>query len=530
MIIDFREAAARATYEADVCVIGAGAAGITIASELINSGRTVIVLESGGLERSEDVQALQLAGESGVPVALQATRVRGLGGTTAAWDGWCTPLDEIDFTERDWVPHSGWPITRQELLPFYERAQARCKLGKYAYRVSDWPELAKQALALDPEKLETKLWHLSIPPVQFGQAHADALRGASNVTLLLHATATEILTDENGKHVSEVRIADLGGAAAMVRASVYVIACGGIETPRLMLASNRVQTSGLANDYDMVGRFFMEHPHTDSGGVYLTAAPEAIWYYVHYLKGRFVVAPGLGPSASVQRQLRILNSSIVVRRPLLSEPSEGWDSLVKFSRGMRNERWPDSATTHLYNILRDVDDVVREGYLRLRSGPVKAYALMAKAEVAPNPANRITLEDERDALGVNRARLRWATSELDRVTVETTMKLVASELGRLGIGRVRINELLLEPDQKWIENLDWFGHHLGTTRMSLGPRTGVVDRDCRVHGVDNLFVSSAAVFPTGGYADPTLTIVALAVRLADHIRSTVPGVADQADI
>jgi len=522
MIVDFREAASGATFEADVCVIGAGAAGIAIARELKDSRHSVLVLESGGLEPDDEVQALHRGTNTGGGFGLDETRVRMLGGTTAIWDGWCAPLHEIDFTARDWVPYSGWPITRQELMPFYERAQRLCGPGPYAYELSDWPDLAKTALALDPEKLETKLWQVSVSPARFGEAYTDELRSASNLTVLLHATATEIVTGENAAHVAGVRILDLDGRAATVRARVYILACGGIETPRLMLASNRIAATGLGNDHDRVGRFFMEHPHADSGGVFVTTELDPAWHYVHRLKkGRYEVAPGLGPSAHAQQRLRILNSSVVFRRPLQSEPSEGWDSLVKFARAMRNNSWPDSAGTHIYNILRDVDDVVREGYGRVTDAPVRAYTLVAHSEVAPNPANRISLVEERDALGMNRVRLRWTAGMLDRVTVQKTMTLLAEELGRLQIGRVRINELLLEDSQKWIENLDWFGHHLGTTRMSADPRRGVVDPDCRVHGIDNLYVASGSVFPTGGYADPTLTIVALAVRLADHVRSSV---------
>ena len=520
MFIDFRNDAAPSTFEADVCVIGAGAAGISIAREFRNTRYTVIVLESGGLAPDEDIQALNRGTNSNDTFALDETRFRLFGGTTLVWGGWCAPLDEIDFAVRDWVPYSGWPITRRQLLPYYERAQAVAGLGRYAYELSDWPTFEQAALALDPGKLEHKLWQLTA--TRFGEAYYDELRGARNVTVLLHATATEIRTSENASHVDDVLIADLGGKVATVRARVLIISCGGIETPRLMLASNRIEPAGLANANDLVGRFFMEHPHTDAGGVFVTAELETLWHYVHRLKeGDDVVVPGLGPSAHAQRRFQILNSSIAIRRQLHAEPSEGWDSLVKIKRGIRHDYWPDSAGTHVYNILKDIDDVVREGFRRARNTPASGYALMARTEIAPNPANRLTLTEERDELGVPRVRLQWAASSLDRITVEKTMMLLAEELGRLNIGRVRINELLLEDSQKWIENLSWFGHHLGTTRMSDDPRTGIVDPNCRVHGVDNLYIASSSVFPTGGYVNPTLTIIALALRVADRVRTEI---------
>jgi choline dehydrogenase-like flavoprotein len=192
---------------------------------------------------------------------------------------------------------------------------------------------------------------------------------------------------------------------------------------------------------------------------------------------------------------------------------------MKLSRAFNERRWPESAGTHIVNVLRDLDDVLHEAYSRSTNREVRGYYLTARTEVAPDPNNRITLDRARDALGMNRVHLDWQVRALDRLSVATTMRLLAGELGRLGVGRVRVNELLFEEDGRWSENLSWFGHHMGTTRMSSDPRSGVVDADCRVHSIDNLYVASSSVFPTGGFANPTLTILALAVRLADHLKS-----------
>ena len=520
MLLDFRETGARGIFEADLCVIGAGAAGIAIARELGGTRHSVVVLESGGLALDDDVQALHRGTNTLDNFALDLTRFRALGGTMLAWGGWCAPLDELDFQPRDWVPYSGWPITRDDLLPYYERAQPLCDLGRYRYEVAEWPELADEALALDPEKLEHKLWQLS-PPTRFGEKYADELRSSPNVTVLLHATATEILTHENTAAVREVRIASLGGRQAAVRAQAYVLACGGIETPRLMLASNRLEPAGLGNGHDLVGRFFMEHPHPDAGGVLFSEDTEILRAYVERQLGTERAVLGFGPSERAQRRLGILNSSVALRSALHFAPSEGWDSLIKLRRSIDNRQWPDSVATHVYNVLKDLDDVFREGYRRSRNGPMQGFTLRARTETVPNPANRVTLDRERDALGMNRARLEWSFAALDRVTVERTMTLLAEELGRLEAGRVRINELLLRADDKWTENLTWFGHHMGTTRMSDDPKQGVVDRHCRVHGMSNLFVAGSSVFPTPSGATPTLMLIALAIRLADRLKGTL---------
>jgi choline dehydrogenase-like flavoprotein len=339
--------------------------------------------------------------------------------------------------------------------------------------------------------------------------------------LLLNATATEIVTREDARTVSEVRVASLGGRHTSVHARAYVVACGGIETPRLLLASKRTASGGLGNDHDLVGRFFMEHPHPNGGGVLLTQGLESFRPYSEHQAGAEKVVVGFGPSVQAQHRLGILNCSLAVEEPIHFEPSDAWDSLMKLGRAAEESTWPADAGSLVLSVLRDLDDVIREGYLRWRQGPIRGYSFTARTEATPNPQNRVTLAAERDALGMNRVRLDWRPAALDRVTVAQTMSLLAQEFGRLGVGRVKINGLLLEDDLRWSEGLSWFGHHMGTARMSSDPRTGVVDANCRVHGVENLFVASSAVFPTSGFANPTLTILALALRLADHLKTEV---------
>jgi choline dehydrogenase-like flavoprotein len=508
------------TLQADVCIVGGGMAGIALAKEFANTGHGVVLLESGGLQFDRATQDLYKGTNVRGDFSLVTSRFRMLGGTSYVWGGWSAPLDELDFQKRDWVPYSGWPITRADLVPYYRRAQPLCELGRYRYTVPEWPGIASRALALDPNHLEHKLWQLS-PQTHFGEKYLGDLRKAGNITLLLNASATEIVTGEEARAVTEVKVASLNGRRTRVRARAYVLACGGIEVPRLLLASNRVESKGLANGNDLVGRFFMEHPHPDAGGVLLTEDLESFRPYFDRQVGKEQVVLGIGPSERAQQRLRLLNSSIAVHGELHFEPTDAWDSLMKLSRAFNERSWPPNAGTHVLNILGDLDGVIREVYLRSKQGPVRGFSFTARTEATPNPNNRVTLQEERDALGVPRVRLDWKPAGQDRVTVAKTMQLVAQEFGRLGVGRVRVNELLLQDDLRWSDNLSWFGHHMGTTRMSTDPKTGVVDPNCRVHGVENLFVASSSVFPTSGFANPTLTILALAVRLADHLKASV---------
>lgn len=516
MIVDFRTADSPDEFVADICIVGAGPAGIAMAREFARSRRSVLVLESGGMSVDGQAQELNRGVNTRGDFSLEATRFRALGGTSWVWGGWCAPFDEIDFSSRHWVPHSGWPIALADLRPYYERAQPLCDLGPFRYDVQEWPALAARALALDPGKLEHKLWQLS-PPTRFGEKYAEELRQIPNVTVLLYATATELLLDAGTRALAGIRVSSRAGRQARVRARAYVLATGGIETPRLMLASHSVASAGVGNDHDLVGRFFMEHPHPDAGGVSLSVDVEDVRPYFDRGFGDAPVVMGLGPSAAAQARLGILNSSVAVSDPLHSTPSQGWESLIKIVRGVESREWPENSGSLALDVLRDLDDVLREVYRRSRSSPVEGFRLMARTEAAPNPSNRVVLDRDRDPLGSPRARLEWRVGSLERETVEKTMRLVAEEFGRLDKGRVRISELLTADDTRWSENLAWFGHHMGTTRMSDNPRQGVVDRDCRVHGLPNLFIASSAVFPTGSYANPTLTILALALRLADHL-------------
>jgi choline dehydrogenase-like flavoprotein len=503
MLRDLKTEDVGGELEADVCIIGGGMAGIALAKEFANTRHRVLLLEGGGLEFDRSSQDLYKGTNVRGDFSLAKSRFRLLGGTSYVWGGWSAPLDEIDFHKRAWVPHSGWPITRADLVP-----------------VAEWPSLAGTTLKLDPNQVEHKLWQLS-PQTRFGEKYLGDLRAASNITLLLNASATELISTASTRAVSRVKVGTLGGRRTQVRARAYVLACGGIEVPRLMLASNSVESKGLGNSNDLVGRFFMEHPHPDAGGVLLTEDLESFRPYFDHQVGQEEVVLGFGPSERAQRRLGLLNSSIAVHGELHSEPTDAWDSLMKLSRAFGERSWPPNAGAHLGNILSDLDGVIREAYLKSKQGPIRGFSFTARTESTPDPNNRVTLQEERDALGMPRVRLDWKPAPLDRVTVAKTMQLIAQEFGRLEVGRVQINELLLQEDLRWSDNLSWFGHHMGTTRMSNDPKKGVVDANCRVHGVDNLFVASSSVFPTSGYANPTLTILALALRLADHLKADV---------
>src|SRR5262245_35319079 len=271
MFIDARSLPPDQRVETDVCIAGAGAAGISLARELAGRPFRVALVEAGGLDETSTTPSL-FAGESvGVPYfPLDLARLRYFGGSTNHWGGWSRPLDEIDFETRAWIPHSGWPIRLRDLDVYYERANAACGLGPCRYDFASWEEALSRAgrrpPRFDPERLADSIFHV-IPEhlLRFGQAFRSELQAASNLDVYLHAAAVEIETDGDGRSVRSLRFSGVDGKKLTIGAKLFVLASGGLEVPRLLLLSRRARPKGLGNDHDLVGRFFLEHPHVRSG-------------------------------------------------------------------------------------------------------------------------------------------------------------------------------------------------------------------------------------------------------------------------
>lgn len=509
MIVDARTVQGGKIIKADVCIIGAGAAGITIAVELMNTGIDVLLLESGGLSFDSDSQSLYEGGSTGLPYfPLASSRLRLLGGTTGHWSGWCAPLEPIDFQKRSWIPHSGWPFTYLELEPWYVKAQEVCMLGPYPYCADYWEkqDSAYKRLPLSNQKVKTKIIQFS-PPVRFGRDYKDTLKKATNVTLMTYANVTNIETDQSVSHITSLEVRTLSGKTFSVEARRIVLACGGVENPRILLMSNRQCPAGLGNQYGTVGRYFMEHPHVTTS--YLTLSAEVNMEFYRFKQNKAFI-PLLGIPPDLQHQYKTANYSAIVVPSQIIEPPK------RPSYGFSKD------PSDIMNIIQtyeeaDKQETVRPDPQRSSSG----WALNARIEQVPNPDSRITLGEGRDMLGQRKVSLHWQLSELDRKTLRVSERVIAHELGRKQTGRMRLPEWTDEDNASWPDHLIGGWHHMGTTRMHEDKTQGVVNADCQVHGIDNLFIAGSSVFPTSGTANPTLTIVALAIRLARHIQLTL---------
>ncbi len=527
MLIDARTLPDKGTIDAEVCIIGAGAAGITLAREFSGRPFRVCILESGGLQPHSDTQMLSAGANIGLPYfALETARLRLFGGSTNHWGGLCRPFDPIDFAACDWIPHSGWPLTRIAIEPYYQRARQICRLESSDWDPAAWEGRGLPApFAFASDRVVTRLVQVVPSPRSFGQYYRDEVKEAGNVFTYINANVLEIETDESARNVTRVRVACLSGNRFSVMSRIFVLAAGGIENPRLLLLSDTAQKMGLGNQHDLVGRFFMDHPRF-LAGIFRPSDRDlrSTFYQMHRI-GPSEIYGYLSLSKELQRAERLSDVQlrlIPVYQDLYksASSSEGAVSLRLLLSALRRREVPDDLGRHLINVLADLDDLVVLAHKRIRTvdfaSPIDFMRCLARINPVPNPDSRVTLGPERDALGQRRARLDWRLSELDKRSAWRTMEIVGVEVGRAGLGRM---QMTIGENFPWPADTEGGYHHMGTTRMHVEPRKGVVDENCQVHGMSNLFIAGSSVFPTAGSGTPTLLIVALAVRLAELIKN-----------
>ncbi|MGY1521611.1 FAD-dependent oxidoreductase [Luteimonas sp. A482] len=546
MIDDFSSPACPDAFDADVCIIGGGPAGITIAAELANTPWKVCLLEGGGLRSERASQALN-AGESIGPHALDPafSRLRTFGGSTRLWGGGCIPMSSIEMARREWVPESGWPIEWDALASYYARANKVCRVDPGDF--GDGTYLSSGNGDAPSPNLDNRTSRIS--PLDFGQAHMELLRTSPNLQLVLHANVLRLEALDNASAVRRALIGTTDGRRGHVNARYFVLATGGIENARLLLLSDDVAPAGLGNDRDLVGRYFMDHPRCGLGTFRAGAMDQLANLYSRALDDAPCPAyHQLSLSASAQQSHRLLNARA---RPFAVEQpaSKGLASLRALRASLRGKRGPADESQSVENEVLDAlaqeiperipayDGPVDRGRLALRTAlnagdifqagrrklarrsvvDTDRVEMVGYFEQAPNRDSRILLSDDRDALGLRKVRMDWRLSAADQASIRGAANLISADVA------TRF-ECEFEPadwlrDASAVPHVHGTAHHIGTTRMADSPEDGVVDTQCRVHGVDNLYVAGSSVFPTGGWAFPTLTIVALALRVTDELRN-----------
>jgi len=519
MLIDAGRDPPRTTIRCDVCIVGAGPAGITLARELDDGQREICLLECGGESFEAATQSLLAAaqGSDDYP-PLQATRVGALGGSTHVWAGWCRPLDAIDFERRPEIPSSGWPISRADLDPFYVQAHAALRLGPFGYDPIAWERSSGcRALPLAGDDVQPILFRKS--DVNFGREHVAALRRSQQIRAWLHSTALRVRYSPDGRRVHSIEVGVTGRRRTFdVTPRIAVLAMGGIENARLLLLSDTPEHRGPVNVRGVVGRYFTEHCYVDGGRFVPNERSSPAFCFPRIAPDRVHVARGayaLAPKAMYRHAL--LNCGISFMHAYESDPAfddSSVRSLLKVWDMCRRRAVPYRVAHELAHAASAPLKAFRalRSRLRGRYDGRNEWRLRSLVECSADPENRVELGDDTDLFGRPRARIRWRIRDLELRSTREVHALFAAAVEQAGLGRITL------ADDDWGARMEPALHHLGTTRMHDNPAQGVVDRDARVHGIDNLYVAGGSVFTTGGFANPTLTILALALRLARHLK------------
>ncbi|MDP8958556.1 MAG: FAD-dependent oxidoreductase, partial [Actinomycetota bacterium] len=494
MIIDARSVAKDELVEADVCIIGGGPAGMTLAGELADRQLSICLLESGGLEADEATESLNEGESVGTPYSLVATRTRRLGGSAHQWDLEVTPdsvgarfrpLDPIDFQQRDWVPNSGWPFGRDELTTFYGRAQTLCGLGPAGYDPQHWLDGQQPLLPFGGHRIVPTIFQFG-PSGRFTRLYSDKLASAENVQIYVNGTAVRLETDDSGRHLRRVRVATLDGAGFWATAKLFILAAGGIENARLLLVSDGGHRDGLGNRHGLVGRFFMEHPHLMTG-FFVPSDPSVVadlpMHSVHTRNG-VTIQKKFSFGSPVFEQEGLLNyifwlyprswgrqvRYLASRRPT----SPAVESLKVVRSALSARPRPKGLAEHLVNVATGLDEIalsaatklgwrVREARRRAfgegdGSEEPSLFTLIAMSEQAPNPDSRITLSGKVDRLGMRQARLDWRLTPLDIRTLGKAQDIIKQEVEDAGLGQVHVKLY----GERVMPGIDIGHHHMGT--------------------------------------------------------------------
>lgn len=526
MIIDGRTADASIPLDYDVLIVGAGPAGVTIAHELGSTGLRVAVLEGGGEEFDADTQELYEGEVTGLEeVDLTAIRLRMLGGTSNHWGGNCLPLDPIDFARSPASGLTGWPFPREELMGFYPRAHDYLTLGAFEYDTYA-PEgvSADDLLLADNDTVENSVLRLSShPPTNFGEKYRSFLAASETVHLWLWTNLVAL--DISPEGVAEgVRTATLSGGERTFTARQVVLACGAVENARQLLLANARNGTSFGDAGDLIGACYMDHP---TGGSAFLWPGEPLQEKANWSRELYAV------DGTELRYVWRLNEAVMEREgvsnaqfyliPYSSDEAlrqqkrdagrgmQGLKSLAKWTLGRTGRNF--SLSQSYCNFITNADAMVADAVFR--KGSVDRVLLKYEAEQLPDRASRVTLTEAADTFGLALPALNWSPGEDDKQSIIRTTEIIGQAVGAADLGRLEFEEGAKE--RYWNMTTSW--HQLGTTRMAEGPTDGVVDPDCLLHGTRNLYVAGGSVMPTSGRANPTLTITALAIRLADHLKA-----------
>ncbi len=509
----------------DVCLVGSGPASITVAHELKDSGLRIIILEGGNENYNHDSQ--KMYAPAFPPHYYEDTthdRVRMLGGSSTHWENNTSEYLPSDFLKKDWIQYSGWPISYEDVAAHYPLAAEYCSTGQDSYDSEYWH---KSLNISDPvaasHYIRTGIKKSPKQPTRFFKKYHQALAQSPNITIVKNANLKDIEYDPVTKNITSMRFCNYELDGFDVFAKRFIMCLGGIENARFLGIFNEKYENQLGNRYDQVGRYFMDHPLLRAAQLYPTQDSLGLLKQRAYRDKRFI------SGFLEHNDESILKHEIVnVRMPLFKASeyklSTGIESAHVFAQALQDGQLPDHSFSHLWNILRDAD-MVLEGVSRKKLGKhlfassseQNGFETLIMFEQLPHYDNRIWLGQTRDKFGLKRHRVTWKFHDKDIKLGWKSLEIMAAELASTKVGRLRILQEFEERLQK--EKLFVCHHHMGTTRMAENEAEGVVDSNQKVFNTNNLFINGSSVFVTGSHIPPTLTITALSIRLAKHIRS-----------
>ena len=555
MIIDARQDGAPRSLNTDIAIIGSGAAGLTLALEFDRMGLDCVVLEAGGdgFDKSaqEFYRAASISPDDHGPVHMY--RRREFGGTTSIWGGRCIPFDPIDFEERDWIPNARWPVGYDAVAAHYPRALEICRAGPNLFRAAEGLPGVQAPLVegLNTEDLILDRIERFSEPTHFGRAYREQVTASKTVTVLVNAIAVEVTASEGGAAVTGVRAKTASGAEITIAARTVVVAAGALETARLLLASRSAKACGLGNEKDLVGRFYQSHLEGEVGEIQFKSpadkvrldyerSPEGV-YCRRYIwlspaaqrrekLGGLLIRPTHVSIADPGHGNPVLSAMYIVKDLLVPEYGRRMTSTEREAAGRMGESRGALFARHMTNVILGSPRLiafglnwVRKRNLAKRKLPSVVlrdarnhYMMDVNAEQTPNFDSRVYLSDQLDPVGVPRLHVDWRTTAQDRDMVARALPLIQRGFATGAAAEVTFGRRTPAEQAARLTRIG--GHHIGTARMGASPAEGVVDADGQAFDCKGLYVAGASSFPTSGFANPTLVLVALALRLAQHLK------------
>lgn len=498
-------------YSDFYCIVGSGIGGATIALKLAAQGKKVLIIEAGKKHSNNSNVNYENCGRD---FGLRTTTSIQLGGTSNLWHGVLGMLDPIDFEKREWITYSGWPISFKDLLPYYEEAASIYKINNFSYffeeslNIQLKEELSK--IQFSKSHVKNKLFQQPLPAKRFKDDLLKLQKSNKEVNILLNHSALELITDEKGVNITEIIVGDNKGNLKKIKAKTFIIATGALETPRLLLNSNKFHKNGIGNLYDNVGRFLMDHPMGNLLQLQFKTATKASIYSDLIYAYKNKIKTGIILSDGAQKQYKLPNHNLYLRPSFVkgidNESEKIKLAMLTFLSGKLNLK-------DVYKVITNIN-VVRQilTYKLTLNVKYKFADLFFITEQIPNPNSTITLSNNKDKFGYPIAKVKWEITKNELLIMNQWNRLIR------GIFMEGYDFTHSNDDVEWNEIYTSAAHHVGTARMAERPEDGVVDKNLQVFGMQNLFICDGSVFTTSGNVNSGFTISALACRLAEFLK------------